>query len=149
MTEEDFLTAAGARQHTGQANPIARRWAENMTRSFGELAAAEPVFAQLQNCMDLAVVAALVEARRLPERAGCSLALLRDASELPVMEFDPPRHVASRASLAKKGRNWIIAASGGVKIVPQEFLRRARVKAELEALRIENAVGKHDDWWWN
>ena len=28
--------------------------------------------------------------------------------------------------------------------------RAAQVKqAELEARRIESAVGKHDDWWWN
>ena len=49
----------------------------------------------------------------------------------------------------KKGRNWIIAASGGVKITPQATLRRARISAELEARRIESSVGRHDDWWWN
>ena len=149
MTEEDFLAVGGQRRHTGQANPVAQRWARNMTNAFAELAAAEPIFGQLQNCMDLAVVATVIVKQRLPEKAGHSLPILMQSSALTVDEFAAPKQVASKASLTKQGRNWIIAVSGGVKIVPQEVLRRARVKAEMEALRIENAVGRHDDWWWN
>ena len=149
MAEEDFLEASGHREHTGKAGPKARRWAESMTAAFPELAVADPVFGQLHNCMDLAVVATLIVKERLPEKAGYSLPVLMQSPKLKGHEFAAPKQVASKASLIKKGRNWIIAASGGVKIAPQATLRRARINAELEARRIESSVGKHDDWWWN
>ena len=69
MTEEDFFTANGDREHTGKANPLAKKWADNMTAKYGELAVAEPIFGQLQNCMDLAVVGAL-DRQGEPARQG-------------------------------------------------------------------------------
>ena len=56
MTEEDFLTASGGREHTGKANPVAQKWADNMTAQYDELAVAVPIFGELRNCMELAIV---------------------------------------------------------------------------------------------
>jgi len=56
MTEEDYLTASGAREHTGKANPAAQHWADLMTAKYDELSVADPIFGQLRNCMELAVV---------------------------------------------------------------------------------------------
>jgi len=149
LAEEDFLEASGQRRHTGKAGPRVRRWAESMTAAFPELAVADPVFGQLHDCMDLAVVATLIVNQRLTEKAGHSLPILMHSPKLKGHEFAAPKRVPSKASLVKKGRNWIIATSGGVKIVPQAVLQRAQINAELEARRIESSVGKHDDWWWN
>ena len=54
LTEEDFLTATGTREHTGKANPMAERWAKLMTEKYAALAVADPIFGQLRNCMELA-----------------------------------------------------------------------------------------------
>ena len=45
---------------TAQASPLAQKWADNMTAKYEELATKEPIFAELRNCIDLAVVAALI-----------------------------------------------------------------------------------------
>ena len=60
MTEEDFITASGSIQHSGKASPAAQKWADIMTEKYPELAVADPIFGQLQNCMELAVVGALI-----------------------------------------------------------------------------------------
>jgi hypothetical protein len=41
-----------------------------MTAKYEELSQKEAVFGQLRNCMDLAVIAALIVKERLPEKAG-------------------------------------------------------------------------------
>jgi len=46
------------------------------------LAVAEPIFGQLRNCMDLALLAALITKEKLAEKAGNSLPLLMDSARV-------------------------------------------------------------------
>ena len=70
MTEDEMINAAGQRQRTGLANPMAKKWADNMTAHYDELSAKDTIFGQLRNCMDLAVVAALISRENLTEKCG-------------------------------------------------------------------------------
>ncbi len=149
MTEEDFLTAAGNRQHTGKASPIAQKWADIMTEKYDELAVAEPIFGQLRNCMELAVVAALVVKERLTEKAGYSMPTLLDPVEVKVGQFPAPKHLDSKASVLKKGRNWVISASGGVQINSWAVADRIRQSNGTASVRTEAAPGQNANWWWN
>lgn len=149
MTEEDFLTAAGNREHTGRPNPMAQKWAELMTAHYPELAVADPVFGQLRNCMELAIVAALVVKERLPEKAGYSMTLLLDPSELETAEFVAPKAVDSKASLLKKGRNWVISASGGVKVNSWSIADLVEQSDEPADARERSAPRDRTRWWWN
>ena len=45
MTEEEFLAATAIGSASGKANPLAQKWANNMTEHYAELAVAEPVSA--------------------------------------------------------------------------------------------------------
>lgn len=149
MTEDTFLGADGAKPQTGKTSTIAQRWADLMTKKYPELAVKEPIFAELRNCMDLAVVAALVSKERLLVKAGHSLPLLLDAGQVPADEFDVPKRVDSRASTIKKGTNWIISASGGVEIQPGQWLDGAQKDANLTGIRGEAAAKASKAWWWN
>lgn len=114
MAEEDFLSANGNREHTGKASPLAQRWADTMTQKYAELAVADPIFGQLQNCMEVAIVAALINKEDLTGKAGATLPTLTDPNQFEAASFPAPRAVPSQASVMKKGRNWVITASGGV-----------------------------------
>lgn len=149
MTEEDFLTAAGNREHTGRPNPMAQKWADLMTEHYPELAVADPVFGQLRNCMELAIVAALVVKERLPEKAGYSMTVLLDPSELETAEFVAPKAVDSKASLLKKGRNWVISASGGVMVNSWSIADRVEQSNEPADARKQAAPADRTRWWWN
>ncbi len=148
MTEDDFQNAQGAVERTGEANPVAQRWADAMTAHFSELATADPIFGQLQDCMDLAVAATLIVRENLCDKAGCDLGTLLDAAAVPVEQFPAPKSVASKASLVHKGRNWIIAASGGVMISPTALVKDVRVDESLKGPR-SNAIGQREPWWWD
>src|SRR6185437_9205290 len=81
MTEDDFLLADGNRRHTGKAGPMAQKWADQMTKKYDELSLKEPIFGELRNCIDLAVVAALIVKENLPGKAALSLATLLSAEQ--------------------------------------------------------------------
>jgi len=149
MTESDFYAASGRLERTGKADTAAQRWADAMTAASAELAVVEPLFGQLRNCMDVAVIARLIVREGLLEKAGCALPTLLESPALAPNSFPAPKQVASKASLAKKGSNWVISVSGGVKIVPAEILKRARVEAQIKARKTEAQTGRHDDWCWN
>ena len=100
MTEQDFVAASGNVQRGGMADPMAQKWAENMTNKFDELAVAEPIFGQLRNCMELAIVAALVVKEDLTAKAGYSMPILLDPVQVKTVALPTPKQVAAR------GERW-------------------------------------------
>ena len=148
MTEEEFVASNGTVQGSGKAGSTAQKWADNMTARYEELAAKEPIFGELRNCIDLAVVGALIAKERLPEKAGMSMSLLTNAAELPHEEFGIPKQVDSQASVMKKGRSWVITASGGVLLNPWMMLEKPQASDRLAPARAD-AASKGDQWWWN
>lgn len=146
MTENDLFTADGGREQTGKSDPLSQKWAETMTACYADLSVAEPVFGQLQGCMDLAVAAALIVRKDLVGKAHCELPMLFE--QHGTAEMAAPRHVASKASLARKNRGWVIAC-GGVKVDPWAIVERAEVRAELVQVRQQAAVAADSSWWSN
>lgn len=149
MTENDFLDATGAARPTGHADPVSQRWADLMTNHYDELALADPVFGQLRNCMDLAVVAALIVKHRLMAKAGESFPLLLGAQgELPTVTLDAPKQVATSATLARKGRRTVIAA-GGVQIDPWTATEKTQKDPNLAQVHRKATSNAPTAWWWD
>lgn len=148
MTEQDYLAENGVRQHTGKAGSVAQRWANNMTAQYDRLAVADPIFGQLRNCMDLAIVAALIAKENLTQKAGYSLPILMEPSGVAVEKFFPPKQVDSKASVIKKGRNWVISASGGVQMNPWGVIAKNEKSDELATVRTQAASAEPATWWW-
>jgi len=149
MTEEDFLKTTGSREHTGKANPVAQRWADNMTAKYDELAVAEPIFGDLRNCMELAIVGAMVVKENLATKAGFSMPVLMDSNLLKPDAYAAPKQVDSKASLLKKGHNWLISASGGVTIQSWMVVDRAEKSDAPAAMRAKLSSGATTAWCWN
>src|SRR5947208_13406702 len=127
----------------------AKQRAESMTSHYATLAKALPVFAELRNCMDLAVVAALLVKEDLPAKAGCDLSLLLDEKHTAVAEYSVPKTVDSRASLIRKGSDWIVSLSGGVQVDSWSVLNRVETRAGLGMRREEAGPPESDRWWWD
>jgi len=149
MTEQDFVKQSGERERTGTVSPLAQRWADNMTKAYPELAVADPIFGQLENCMQLAVVGALVVGENLPEKANYSFPLLMDTGKLETVALNAPKDVRSQASVLRKGKKWIISASGGVEIPSFALASDQETNNAVYPARekAENASPRH--WWWN
>jgi hypothetical protein len=150
MTEQDALAAGASREHQGKSSPLAQRWADNMTRHYEALAVAEPVFGQLRNCMELAVVAALIEHEGLAAKAGCDLSSFAADSMVKTVDLPVPRQVDSKVSMLQKGQKWIISASGGVMIRPAAFVAKAQTADSPAIARAKTVpVKAGNKWCWN
>jgi hypothetical protein len=149
MTEEDYATATGQRDHAGKPNATAQKWADNMTAHYNELAVAEPIFGELRNCMQLALVGAIVAHDRMAERAGCSLPALMQESTLATVAMPAPTQVDSKVSMLHQGHNWIISASGGVNIHPGDIASHARESSAPAEARLKAKAAGKTLWYWN
>ena len=98
LTESDVAAQGGMKRGAVPADALAKKWCDAMTVSYDELAGKQPVFAELVNCIDLAVVAALIKGRQLDGRAGCDLSPLTDAAGLELPSYDVPASVPTVAT---------------------------------------------------
>jgi hypothetical protein len=142
LTESDVASRDGIRRGAARKDPIAEKWCAAMTDHYDDLAAKQPVFAELTNCVDLAVVAALIHGRQLADRAGLDLGPLVDAQRLPLPTYEVPTSVPTVASGLKKGNSWVLSASGGVQFQPWQFATADREVAELRDERLAAVSGR-------
>lgn len=147
MSEDERRDAAGNAQGTGRVNAIAKKWADTMTAKFKELAAEDSIFAELQNCMDLAVAAALISKERLAEKAGMDMDIYTDNQRLMVDGLPMPKHVKTEVSMAKSGREWLITASGGVQFHSWGVTGKQETSEATKKAREAAAAGAN--WWWD
>lgn len=147
MSENDFVSATGTKQQTGRTDPITQRWADTFTARYDELSLADPIFGQLRNCMDLAVVAAVVVKQDLIQKAQASLPTLISSDGMETVQLPAPKQIASKATVVNKGKKWVIAA-GGVLINPWEIVDKNEPSPTLATVR-EKATLANDQWWSN
>ena len=148
MAETDFFDANGIKHPTGKTDPVSQRWADKMTQCYDQLALADPIFGQLRNCMDLAVVGALVVKENLTGKTNNRLPLLLGSDGVPAAKLEAPKQVASKATLVRLGRRTAIAA-GGVQINPWSVVERSQVGDGLKAVHNQSASKQRTTWWWD
>ncbi len=149
MTEDELVTAEGERTATGKANPVAKNWADTFTEKYPELCKEETTFGMLRNCIDLAVIAALVRKHNLAEVAQFDMEYILDGDKLLLTAYNPPRTVPTQASAVKRGRNWIVSASGGVDVNPWPIVEKDVKVPELSKTRDDAIPPAGAGWIWN
>ena len=149
------LRGSGVKAETenpdGKVDPIAQRWADLMTEHYNELSVKDPVFGELRNLMDMCVIAALVKKEGLLNKADCRLPLLTDSkSMLMIDSWNPPKQVATQSSATKRGRNWVITASGGVLVDSWSVADNSVTDETVDKVRTDAVrPAERKKWWWN
>ncbi len=150
MTEDDFIEQDGTVRGSGKKNPIAQKWSENFNKKYAELSTKDSIFGELRNCMDMCVVAALIKKHDLTGRAGCPLPVLsRDDSMFIQATLAAPKTVSTQSSLMKRGREWIITASGGVQVESWLAVQKVAPATDMKPLHTRARGAKDHAWWWN
>ena len=161
LSENEKLTAEGKRLHTGQSEPWTRRFAESFTEQFEAMCEKYPIYADLRNVFDLALVAALIRQEKMPEKADWHLTCFGDGGSYPVALGAAPRSVDSVVNYrviqdpAFHLVHTVVGVSGGVRCDPVALVAGAAVTAENDG-----ALGKQqsgavpgqlpgDAWWWD
>lgn len=150
LTNAGLLAREGRVVEVGRTDPLARQWADSFTHHYSRLAAALPVFASLRNCIDLAVVAAIVNREQLLQRTNWDASSpLLDGDQVDVGRYPLPRTTPSRASYVERESEYVISISGGVDLDSWSVLKETTVRQPLAALRTHSAPPNSNAWWWD
>jgi hypothetical protein len=156
LAQEELSSLGGERTDAAFTRATTEQFAQMFTERFDDLAEHSPVFAQLQNLFDLAVIAALLRREDLPGQVGWQMQTFRTSGSELTGSYAVPRHVESASTFRRAGRGMILGLVGGVTIEPDRLLRRFETQAE-PALRLPGV--KHEalsrpapashPWWWD
>lgn len=155
LSQEEHLAEDGSTTDAAFTRASTQKFAQLFTEHYEELAAASPVFAELQNLFDIAVVAALVRKQRVFERAGWRADLLLDAQRLPLEVVAAPRSVPSEAMTRPAQRGSMLGLVGGVTLDPFDVvdtLTTEGPEAEATAAQFQrSSIPPQDEqrWWWD
>lgn len=151
LTQNDLAERGQAANRVPSADAAARKWCDRFTESFPSIAGADPVFAELVNCIDLSVVAALIKGRQLDTRAGLDLAPLTSLVGSPdgFPTYAVPRSIDTVATGMKKGNVWVLTASGGVLAQPWSVVANPVESADLADVRAKALAKRAESgWFW-
>ena len=145
LTEEEYFDVRNGRPvSTGRVDAAAKRWCDMMNRNFERLASADPVFGDLKNCMDVAMVVALIHRENLLGKANCRLPAFSQSARLRLPTYPAPKTVAAKSII-----NRNIVACGGVEINPFQKLEDCRLDSKLDALEQTLTVPTGETWYTN
>ncbi len=150
LTENDVFAKDGVKRGAGPTDKVAQKWCDSFSAKYDTLATKHPVFAELANCVDLAVVAALIQGQQLDRKAGLDLSPLLDADRVRLPTYQSPSTVPTVASGVKKGGRWVVSASGGIQFQPWGFATSTVESDDVATTRTAALAARSDaGWWWD
>ncbi len=151
LSETELLAARGERVHTGQSDELNRRFADSFTEHYEEIAAAYPLYGELRNVFDLALVLALIEQEGLLERVGWRADLFGSADVLRLPQVAVPREVETVVNHRVINRRHIIAGiSGGVWADAGKSLEfKSASVSKTAAPAPRKPLADAELWWWD
>ncbi len=165
LSEDEMLGRDGARIHTGTSTGPTKAFAEDFTRHFAAMAQAKPVFAELRNVFDLALVSALIVQSLPAEKLESSLGYFAPpTSERPDRRFYQTaklavpvavesvmnhRYFETRKS-GRRQRHMVVAVGGGVQFESAAVLKQQSLDTagELDAA-LAKPVSPSNAWYWD
>jgi len=138
----------------GQTNPASTLFTTAFTKKYPEIAAASPVYAQLRNMIDLAVLGAFLRKSGWYNRLDREFDLLLGAKALPIESLPTPRKAPCAVNSLWKGSRLFTPAGGGVSLMPTRALSPdSLLKDDTGKLTAEHgkqsAAVPTDRWWWD
>jgi hypothetical protein len=154
LSENELLTETGERIHTGRSDELTSGFARDFTAHFAALAAKYPIYAELRNIFDLALVAGLIRSHDLPQQTGWHMTYLADPTGYRVALGPLPQHVESVVNAITLSRNRFCAGvSGGVSVDTSACVSREAVRIDdyglMDAAHHSASPPAQDTWWWD
>lgn len=157
LSENELLTALGRQIHTGKSDELNQQFAQSFTKHFPALAKKYPVYADLQNIFDLALVSALIKSENLAEQTNWHLTCFADPQQYNTAQGNVPKEVETVMNHRIINKKTIVAAvSGGVSVEPRSLVQASALKVdtkgELQSERSRSTPAKtiaRNAWWWD
>lgn len=168
LSENELLTERGERVHTGKSDGPTLEFAHSFTTQFDRLADKYPVYAELRNVFDLALVASLLKREDIPGQLDWHMTyfgprqdnLLSYGVELAAGPKEVETIMNYRELRVAKGRgrsvtHTLVGVSGGVAVDPSRWTQHDAIQTDKYGLmKAERAASlpqdlARDAWWWD
>ncbi|MBL9124291.1 MAG: DUF1598 domain-containing protein, partial [Planctomycetaceae bacterium] len=151
---DEMVERNGGRRVSGRPDKASQSFVAAFTKSYSQLAAKSPVYAQLRDLIDMSVAAAFIQAHDYYGKAGWSMPFLGSEEKFPVGTYNTPKTVETACTSVWKGAQLMTPVGGGVHIEPKQALDSnnllpddgGKVSAERAKIKLELAEGQ---WWWD
>jgi hypothetical protein len=153
--EAEVVSKDGTRSASKRGNPASQQFVNAFTKVYPKLAERTPVYAQLRNCIDLAVAAAYIRDQDFYSLAKWQPSVFFDESTYPVETLNPPKQVASAVNSMWKGMMLVTPIGGGVQMRPTEAINPTNLLEDEEKkvakarTEIDLSHLGEDQWWWD
>jgi hypothetical protein len=156
LSENELLDERGERIHTGKSDELNSRFAQSFTKRFEALSAKYPVYADLRNIFDLALVAAVVRSHALSEQADWHLTHFgADGGYQPELGIAPKQVESIINHRVLSGNRIVAGVSGGVTVDARQLAAKSAVKTDdyglLQTERRQSTPKSLAPraWWWD
>jgi hypothetical protein len=155
VSENQVVGKDGARAVSGKGNKASELFTQAFTHRYSELAARVPVFAEMRNVIDLAIVAAFVQQQEFYAKADWQAATYNDEGTLSVETYNTPRQVETVCTAVWKGPVLMTPVGGGVTIRPREALVSSNLLGDEDGkiTEVRESTSLKDlpaeRWWWD
>ncbi len=155
VAEDEMVHADGQRSQTRRINRASHAFVRSFTAHFAELATRVPVYAQLRNVIDLAIVAAFLQQSDLYGQAKWDMSLFADERQVSIENCLVPKTVESAIQVVWKGNTLMTPIGGGVNIQADQAFTAGTLQYDeegaMDAVR-STASAPQDEplrWWWD
>jgi truncated hemoglobin YjbI len=158
LSENELLTETGERIHTHKSKVLNTEFARSFTKHFDALAAKYPIYAELSNTFDMALICALLQAEDIPEKVDWHMTHFCKPEAYQLTLGPMPREIESIVNVVDISQTrFLTGVSGGVaidttRLVTPEFIKtddyglldaaRGSATPDLQKLPA-------DVWWWD
>ncbi len=153
--ENEVVGKDGSRSRGRKANPASDAFVRAFTKVYPKLAERTPIWAQLRNCIDMAVAAAFIQDQDYYDIAGWNPTLFSDETAYPVETLNAPQQVESAVNAIWKGNTLVTPIGGGVQMRPTDAIASENLLDDAES-KVQNARAAidlkklaPDQWWWD
>ncbi|MBI2481612.1 MAG: DUF1598 domain-containing protein [Planctomycetia bacterium] len=155
LSENELLTERGERIHTGESDALNSQFAHSFTKHFADLANKYPIYAELRNVFDLALVVAVLKSQDIPGQVDWEMTHLLDDSRFHVRLGAAPKTVETVMNHRVIDRKHIVVGvSGGVSVDTSNLFQLHPIQqdtyGQLEGDRTNSAPpDSAGRWWWD
>jgi hypothetical protein len=153
--EDQLVAQDGSRAATKHGNKASDTFVNGFTAKYAEMAIAVPVYAQMRNCVDLAVAAAFIQKHEYYAKAGWTQGVLGNEQAYAVETLNVPQHTETVVASIWRGNRLMTPVGGGVTMHPREALETSNLLADEDGKvnKTRDAIQPNQlppgQWWWD
>jgi hypothetical protein len=149
---DEVVLSDGRRMSANRADRASKLFTEAFTKKYPDIAARNPVYAQLRNMIDLAVVAAYLQEHDAYGRTQFGAEKLRDEQAYPIERHPVPTEVETAINAVWRQNRLLTPIGGGVTLQPRIALDSPNLlmdeQGAVSQARGEKFAAPAGRWWW-